>query len=164
MAVPADADALAVVGGDEDRGVVEVAALAAPGEEGLDLRVGLLDLAQVLVVVAAARVAGLVDAQQLQHQQLGVVVEQGALRLRDQRVVDLVVVHDGGDRSHVVVPERIDEVRDADEAAGHPVAPQHVEERLALHPEAGNEVAVHAVRLGRRAGEHRAKQVTVRAG
>ena len=62
-------------------GVLEESALPAPRQERLDLRVGLLDLREVLVVVGAARVAGLVHAEQLEHQQFGVVLEQHALRL-----------------------------------------------------------------------------------
>ena len=105
VAVAADADALAVVGRDHHGRVVEVAALLAPGEEGFDLLVGDLDLAQVLRVVAAAGVAGLVDAEQLEHEQVGVFFGHDLLRARDEGVVDVVVVHHGGDGAHVSSPK-----------------------------------------------------------
>ena len=62
MAMAADPDPLTVIGGDDHRRAVEVAACLAPREERLDGAVGLLDLREVLGVVAAARVAGLVHA------------------------------------------------------------------------------------------------------
>ena len=117
VAVPADAAALAVVGGHHHRGAVEVAVVAAPAEELLQQPVGRLDALEVLGVVAAARVARLIDGQRLQDEQLGVVTLEDLARAGDEGVVDLLVRRDGGDRLHGLLAEGVDEVRDAGQAA-----------------------------------------------
>ncbi len=79
--VSADANTLPVVRGDQDSGVVQEAALFTPAQKLLDLAVGGLDLGQVLGVVAAPGVAGLIHAEQLQGQQVRVTCSITALAL-----------------------------------------------------------------------------------
>ena len=151
VAVAADADALAVVGQHADGHAVEPApALGQPADERLELAVGRLDVLEVLVVVRAAHVAGLVDGERLHDEQVGVLGLDDLAGLVAQGAVDLVVGHHRGDARDLVA-EAVDEVGDAD----HPRAGHDVEDRLALDPERRHEVRAHAVHRGRRAGEHR---------
>ena len=158
VAVPADAAPLPVVGGDDDGRALEVALVAAPAEERLQQPVGLLDAFEVLGVVAAAGVAGLVDGQRLQHEQRGVLGPQHLARAGCERLVDLLVGGDGGDGADAALAEGVHEVRDADEPPALAARGERVEDRLALRAEAGDEVAPHSVRARRRAREHRGER------
>ena len=154
MAVPADADALPVVRRDQDCCAVQIADGVAPAQEFLDDAVALFDLGQVFGVVAASGVTGLVDAEQLQDEQVGVIALDDGPGPGGERVVDLVVVGDSGHGFDVGLAEGVHQVRDAHQLAGQPAGSQRVKYGLALHTQAGHEVAGHAVDPGRRAGEH----------
>ena len=154
VAVAADAAALAVIGHQDHRGVVELAALAEEGQEVAHVAVGGLHLLQVLVVARAAHVAQLVGGQQLQHQQVGVLLLDHRAPGGGQRVVDPRGGLHRGHRPHHLLAERVQQVRDAHQAAALAGALQGVEHRLAAHAQPRREVGAHAV-LGRRgAGEH----------
>ena len=113
MPVSADAYALAVVRGDQYRGLVEVSPLLAPAEELFYLPVGGLDFGEIFGVVTAPGVAGLVDAQQVR-----VVAFHHGFGPGDQGIVYLVVVGDGGDRLHVAA-EGIHQVSDSHQLSRH---------------------------------------------
>ena len=85
----ADPAALAVVGHQDHRGVLELAALLEEGEEVADVAVGLRELLEVLGVAHAAHVAELVGGEQLEHEQVRVLLLDHAPALGGERVVDL---------------------------------------------------------------------------
>ena len=154
VAVAADAATLAVIGHQDHRGAFELAALAEEGQEVAHVAVRGLHLLQVLVVARAAHVAQLVGGQQLQHQQVGVLLLHDRAPGGGQRVVDARGGLHRRDRPHHLLAERIQQVRDAHQAAALACALQGVEHRLAADSQPRREVGAHAV-LGRRgAGEH----------
>ena len=97
--------------------------------------------------------AGLVDAQELQGQQVRVIAFHHGLGPGHESVVDLVVVGDGCHCLHVAA-EGVHQVGYSHQLSGHPRRSQRVEDGLALHAKAGNEVASHPVSSGRCAGKH----------
>ena len=151
----ADPPPLPVVGHQDHRGAVELAALLEEAEEVAHVAVGLRELVEVLGVAHAAHVAELVGGQQLKHEQVRVLLLHHAAALGAQRAVDLAGGLHRGDRAHDLLAERVEQVRDPHQPAAAPVALEHVEDGLAAHAEPRGEVGAHAV-LGRRgAGEHR---------
>ena len=155
VAVAADAAPLAVVGHQDHGRVLELAALAEPGEEVRHVAVGLLELVEVLAVAHAAHVPELVGGEQLEHEQVGVLALDHLARGGDERVVDPLGRLHRRDRADDVLAERVEQVRDADEPAAAAVALEHVEDRLAPDAEPRREVRVHPVLVRRGAGEHR---------
>jgi hypothetical protein len=89
MAVAADPPPLAVVGHQDDRGAVELAALLQEGEEVADVAVRLGELVEILSAPHAAHVAELVGGEQLEHEQVRVLLLDHAPRLGGERAVDL---------------------------------------------------------------------------
>jgi hypothetical protein len=114
VAVAADADTLAVVSGYDNRRVFQIAFALAPAQKLLDNRVRRFDVLQVFAVVAAARVAGLIDTDELDHQQIGIILTKHLFGEVRQSVIDLFVVHDGRYCANVFFSERVDKVSDAD--------------------------------------------------
>ena len=153
----ADAAALAVIGHQDDRGVVEPPALGEEGQEVADSPVGLGELLEVLGVADAAHVAELVRRQQLQHKQVRVLVLDHPARRGHERVVDLRGGLHRGDRAHHLVAERVEEVSDAHQPAAPAAARERLEHRLAAHAEPRGEVGAHTVLARRGAREHRGK-------
>jgi len=153
--VAADAAALAVVRHQNHGRVLELAALAEPGEEARHVAVGLFELVDVLAVANPADVAELVRREQLEHQQVGVVALDHLARRGDERVVDPLRRLHRRDGAHHALAERVEQVRDADQPAALAVSLEHVEHRLAPHAEPGREVGVHPVVLRGGPREHR---------
>jgi hypothetical protein len=152
--VPADASSLAVVGHEDHRGLIELSLLVEPSQELGHPPVGLGDLVEVLGAAHPAYVSELVRGEELENQQVGILGRDDLARGGGERVVDLRGRLDRGDGAHALA-ERVEEVRDAHEAAAPAVALEHVEDRLAAHAEPRREVGAHPVLGGRGAGEHR---------
>jgi hypothetical protein len=153
--VAADPASLAVVGHQDHRRALELAALLKVREELAHAPVRLGELVEVLRAADPAHVPELVGGEQLQHQKVRVLLLDGPARLGAQRAIDF-----GGrlNRRHGTnhgFAKRVEQVRDSDQPAATPLALQHVEDRLAPHAEPRCEVGAHAVLGGRRAGEHR---------
>jgi len=155
MAVAADPAALAVVGHHDHGRLVELAALVEEIEELADALVGLCQLVEVLGVAHAAHVAELVGGEQLEDEQVWVLLDDDLARGRRQRMVDALRRLHRGDRADDPVPEGVEQVRDADQAALLARALERVEDRFHSDAETGGEVGAHAVLGGGGAGEHR---------
>ena len=115
--VTADADALAMVGGYQNGGFFQVSNIGAPAEELLYDPVGLFNLGEVLRVVAATGVTGLVYAEELKHQQVRVIALYQCAGPRDKRMVDLIVVSDRRHRLDVPLPKCVNKVRNPHQLA-----------------------------------------------
>jgi hypothetical protein len=146
--VTPDASSLAVVGHQDHRRALKLAAPAQEAEEALDLAVGVLEPSEVLAVAGAPHVTGLVGGEQLEHEQVGILLVHHALGLGAQRGIEPLRPLHRGDRPGVV-RKRVEQVRYADEPPTPAGAVEHVEYRLPTHTRARSEVGAHAV-LGRR--------------
>jgi hypothetical protein len=80
--VAADSAALAVVGHQDHRGVLELATLLEEGEEVADVAIRLGELLQVFGAAHAAHVAELVGREKLEHEQVRVLLLDDAPALR----------------------------------------------------------------------------------
>ena len=89
MAVAADPAALAVVGHEDHGGPLEPAALLEEREEVAHVPVGLGELVEVLAAPHAAHVPELVRGEELEHEQVGVLLDHDAPPLGGERRVDL---------------------------------------------------------------------------
>ena len=89
MAVAADPASLAVVGHQDHRGAVELAAFLQEGEEVADAAVRLGQLVEVLRAPHAADVAELVGGEQLEHEQVRVLLLDHPASFGCERAVDL---------------------------------------------------------------------------
>jgi hypothetical protein len=154
VAVAADAAALPVVGHQDDRRAVELAAFLQEGEKVADAPIGVCQLLEILGIAHTAYMTELVRGEQLHHEQIGVLLIDDPPGLGRQRVVDAGCGLDGGDGANDVVAEGIEQMGDPDEPAAPILALQHVEDRLTAHAQSRHEVRAHPVLVRRRAREH----------
>jgi hypothetical protein len=153
--VAADAAPLSVVGHEDHRGLLEPPARLEKAQQLTHAAVGLRELVEVLRAPNPPDMAELVRREQLQYEQIRILLLDDAPALGHERAVDLRRRLDRGDRADNVLAERVEQVRDADQATATALPSQHVEDRLDPHTQARGEVRAHAVLGRRRSREHR---------